>query len=94
MSAARRNPPQTNYQRPTERKFYIWQDRHIDYSGYGQYQHGKWGRHPWRWMCTYCEPPSTGFLASKGAFQRIIKTSMPQHFKHRRSHHRYVKERL
>jgi hypothetical protein len=84
------NPPSTGYKRPKAAKFYVWQDRLLDYSGYGAYRQGRWERHPWRWLCTYCDPPATGFVASKGAFERIMRTSKPRHFEHRRSHHRYV----
>lgn len=84
------NPPSTGYQRPAERRFYIWQDRRMDYRGYSAYREGKWGRHPWRWLCTYCDPPASGFQARSGAFQRIISTSMPKHFERRQAHHRWA----
>jgi hypothetical protein len=75
------------------RKFYIWQNTHIDYSGSSRYAEGKWGRHPWLWMCTFCEPPAYGFQARAGAFQRIISSTMPRHFERRQAHHRWARRR-
>jgi hypothetical protein len=83
-----RNPPSTGYERPTVRKFYVWRDRHVRYGSSGR-RHG-WGESPWRWMCTFCDPPSIGFRARAGAWQAIIGTSMPRHFEHRKSHHQWV----
>lgn len=90
---SQRNPPSTGYQRPTERKFYIWEDRHISYSGYSSYAEGKWGPHPWRWLCTICDPPAYGFRARRGAYQRIIAQTMPRHFAVRRYHHEWAARR-
>lgn len=87
------NPPSTGYTRPTDRRFYVWQDRHIYYGGYRNYREGKWGLHPWRWMCTLCDPPSYGFQARAGAYQRIITSTMPTHFQRRQAHHRWAASR-
>jgi hypothetical protein len=82
-----RNPPATGYERPVERKFWIWQDRVIDYGEEFSRRHD-WERHPWRWLCTLCDPPAQGFRARKGAHQAILTVSMPRHFAVRRDHHR------
>lgn len=86
-----RYPPSTGYHRPAERKFYVWQDTLIDYRGYSAYADGRWGRHPWRWLCTLCEPPSYGFRARTGAQQAIVAVSLPHHMRVRRSHHEWVR---
>ncbi len=85
---SKRNPPSTGYQRPEERKFFIWQDRTIDY-GNAAKRRG-WERHPWRWLCTMCEPPAQGFRVQKGAWQRIITVSLPHHFRTCGQHHDWV----
>jgi hypothetical protein len=84
------NPPSTGHRKPTVRKFYIWQERHISYAGTSRYSEGRWERHPWRWLCTFCDPPAAGFRARRGAFQAIIQTSMPKHFEHRQAHHAWA----
>lgn len=86
---SRRNPPSTDYQRPTVRRFYIWQDRHIVYERRFA-EHRGWGQQPWRWMCTFCDPPSYGFRSRKGAWAAILNTSMPRHFRVKHYHHRRV----
>jgi hypothetical protein len=80
-----RNPPQTGYHRPTERKFYVWQDQFNSYGGYSAYADGRWGLHPWRWMCTMCDPPAYGFRARRGAYHAIMTQVMPDHLaRHRK----------
>lgn len=86
------NPPSTNYEKPVERKFFVWQDRHIAYGPEGAEKHG-WELHPWRWMCTLCEPPTRGFRSKKGAWEKIMTVSMPQHFRARKYHHAHVANR-
>jgi len=83
------NPPSTNYERPTERKFYVWQDRHLNYGQAFAERHG-WERYPWRWLCTMCDPPVGGCRVKKGAWKKIIETSMPRHFFVRGQHHKHV----
>lgn len=90
---SQRNPPSTGHHRPTERKFYVWQDRFIYYGGYRTYREGRWGRHPWRWMCTFCDPPAYGFRARQGAFNAIITKTMPRHFAVRHYHHEWAARR-
>lgn len=85
-----RNPPSTGYRRPTERKFYIWQDRFI-YWGKGWSRSHNRDERPWRWMCTLCEPPSYGFRCKKGAWLAIMTISMPRHFAVRHYHHEHVR---
>lgn len=87
-----RNPPSTNYERPTERKFYVWQDRAICWSEEFARKHDR-ERHPWRWLCTFCDPPTAGFRTRKGAFNSIMTSSMPRHFFVRRAHHKWAASR-
>lgn len=89
---SRRNPPATGYQRPLERKFWIWRDRSIGYDDAFARRHG-WERHPWRWMCTLCDPPAYGFRSRQGAFRAILTVSMPGHFRRRRQHHEWAARR-
>lgn len=84
-----RNPPSTKYQRPAERKFYVWQDRFITY---GLNDRG-WEKRPWRWLCTMCEPPSYGFRSKKGAWNSIMTVSLPRHMFVRKCHHEHVRKR-
>jgi hypothetical protein len=84
-----RNPPSTKYQRPIERKFFIWRDRSICWGKAWADDHNREER-PWRWCCTFCNPPSYGFRCKKGAWQAIINTSMPRHFFVRQDHHHWV----
>lgn len=86
---SRRNPPSTRYVRPTERKFYIWQDRGIRWDSAFARKRGLESR-PWRWCCTLCDPPSYGYRTQKGAFQLILKVSMPRHMFVRQQHHEHV----
>jgi hypothetical protein len=86
-----RNPPSTNYQKPTERKFYIWRHRYLRY-GHSLRTDRGWGDYPWLWMCTLCDPPSYGWRSRAGGWQAIISTSMPRHFAHKRAHHQWVSE--
>lgn len=90
MTGTRNYPPQTKHRRPTTRKFWIWQDMTMSYAGYKSYRWGRWELHPWRWCCTFCDPPAFGMLVKRGAFERIINQSMPRHFQHREMHHRHV----
>jgi hypothetical protein len=83
------NPPSTNFQRPKERKFYVWQDRHLNYGAAAARRRG-WEQHPWRWLCTLCDPPTGGMRVQKGAWERIMTVSMPCHFRVRRYHHAHV----
>jgi hypothetical protein len=83
-----RYPPSTGYRRPAVRRFYVWEDRCITYG----YSEGKWGRHPWRWCCTHCDPPAFGFRAKAGAFEAIM-AHMPRHFQRRAAHHRWARTR-
>jgi hypothetical protein len=82
-------PPSTRHERPEERRFYIWQDPHIDYSDGFARNHG-WERRPWRWCCTLCDPPACGFQVKKGAWNRIMTSTMPRHFRVRQGHHRHT----
>lgn len=90
----RRNPPGTNYQRPVERKFYVWRDRHIRYHDRFSESHGWVEAYPWRWMCTLCDPPSYGFRSKAGAWRAIMAVSMPRHFRVRDQHHTWVAARV
>lgn len=87
-----RNPPSTGYTRPAERKFYVWQDRFITYSP-RDVARGKRGKHPWRWLCTMCDPPSTGFRCRPGAHRDIMTVTLPRHMFVRRYHHKIVSMR-
>lgn len=84
-----RNPPASGYKRPAERKFYVWRDRHISY-GARAVDSGRRAEHPWRWLCTLCDPPSYGFRSKPGGWQAIMRTAMPRHFFVRAAHHRWV----
>lgn len=44
----------------------------------------------WRWECTLCHPPSKGGRYGPGAWERIIRVSLPRHMRVRVYHHRYV----
>jgi hypothetical protein len=44
----------------------------------------------WRWECTHCFPPARGGRFGPHAYDRIIRTSMPGHFRHRAQHHRWM----
>jgi len=87
-----RNPPSTNYQRPTERKFFIWRDRCLEHDERYMQKYNL-ERAPWRWCCTFCDPPSYGFRSKLGAWQAIINTSMPRHFFVRHYHHQHAARR-
>jgi len=82
-------PPATGYERPQVRRFWIWEDRTISYRD-GTARRRGWGQHPWRWCCTFCDPPAFGFRAREGAWQAIVTISMPRHFRVRYCHHQYV----
>jgi hypothetical protein len=85
-----RNPPSTNYQRPKKRKFFIWRDRCISYSGDSYAVRHGWERSPWRWCCTFCNPPTYGFRSKQGAWHAIMTISMPRHFAVRQGHHHWA----
>lgn len=87
-----RNPPSTGYTRPAERKFYVWQDRRAAFDDSFAERHG-WEKHPWRWLCTLCDPPTEGYRVKKGAWEKIMTVSMPRHFKVRDSHHKVMASR-
>lgn len=89
LQTSTRNPPSTGYVRPTEHKFFIWQDRFIHYEDDFAYKRN-WETHPWRWCCTLCDPPSYGFRAKRGAWRAIIDISMRRHFLVRHYHHEHV----
>lgn len=84
-----RNPPSAGYERPLERKFYVWQDRVISYGTRFAAERGR-EVHPWRWLCTMCDPPVAGFRCQKGAWEKIMTVSMPRHFLVRHYHHAWV----
>lgn len=91
MRTTIRNPPSSNYQRPAERKFWVWRDENRVYMrGYGT-AYGR-GRpvHMWRWLCTLCDPPASGCRTMPGAWEKIITVSMPHHFQVRHQHHQHV----
>ncbi len=88
---SRRWPPSTGYERPTERRFYVWQDRRVTYALDFSRKY-RWERHPWRWLCTMCDPPSEGCRVQQGAWLKIITISMPRHFAVRYAHHKHVAE--
>jgi hypothetical protein len=83
-----RYPPSAGYRRPTERKFYVWQDRFIAHG----WNRG-WEKHPWRWCCTMCEPPSFGFRSRRGAWAAIMTVSYPRHMFVRGQHHAWAAKR-
>ena len=85
-----RNPPSTNYRRPTERRFYVWRDRFILYGKGGYAESHGWGEYPWRWLCTMCDPPSYGFRAKRNGWQSIMTVTLPRHMRVRAAHHRWV----
>lgn len=85
-----RNPHQTRYERPQTAKFWIWKDTSIRYGAWFAREHG-WDTSPWRWCCTFCEPPSYGFRVKQGAYLAIINGAMPRHFERRHAHHRHVR---
>ena len=76
-----RYPPSAGYQRPSQRRFFVWQDRFIRYRD---------GHRPWRWCCTLCEPPSFGFRSLPGGWARIMTGTLPRHLSVRNFHHRHV----
>lgn len=79
-----RYPVQTQYQRPRQRKFWVWRCRLTHY---------RRDRSAWRWCCTMCEPPSYGFRTAKDGWLKIITVSYPNHMRHRYHHHRWVMRR-
>lgn len=87
VKTSTRYPPSTGYRKPTKRKFYVWEDRHIIYGNWGL-QHG-WTWHPWRWCCTLCEPPAFGFRA-RGGYAAVM-AFMPHHFARRQAHHDWTR---
>lgn len=44
----------------------------------------------WRWECTLCHPPTRGARYGADALDRIVRISMPRHFRVREYHHKYV----
>jgi hypothetical protein len=82
-------PPSTGYTRPTERKFYIWQDRLTRRDPVFAARRG-WGIYAWRWCCTLCDPPAFGHQVRAGAQQRILNQTMPRHMFVRQAHHKHV----
>lgn len=48
----------------------------------------------WRWECSLCWPPARGARYGPDAYRRVLHTSMPSHFDHRRSHHDWVRGQL
>lgn len=76
-----RYPFQTHYQRPQQRKFWVWRCRVTHY---------RRDRSAWRWCCTLCEPPTYGFRTRPDAWFRIMTISMPNHMRRLRQHHQFV----
>lgn len=74
-------PHQTGYQRPEQRKFWVWRCRVTRYRP---------GHSAWRWCCTLCEPPTFGYRTVADGWFRIITESMPRHMRNRRQHHQWV----
>lgn len=77
--------------RPAERKFYVWQDRSAFPAEFADSHNME--RHPWRWLCTLCDPPAGGYRTRKGAWHDIMTISMPRHFFVRAQHHKVVASR-
>ena len=84
-----RNPPSAGYARPQKPGFYVWQDRHLTFPP-SMVRAGKRSAHPWRWLCTFCDPPVAGYRCRAGAWRSIIETAMPRHFFVRAQHHDWV----
>lgn len=69
-------PPATGHERPLRAGVWVWCDLAITYPRYA----ARRGRHPWRWCCTHCDPPASGFRSSPGAWELIMTVSLPRHF--------------